>query len=151
VKWRNWDFLKQNLNVLVAKSRVSTFTFVNETGNPLPRVSFRKIAEEVMGRRYSLSVIFASPKKIASLNKTYRKKDTSTDILSFALSKNEGELYFSMRDVEKKAVLFGMTTKKYLEYLFIHGLIHLKGFDHGKKMDSLEKRYCKKFGFSYPD
>jgi probable rRNA maturation factor len=150
VRWRNWDSLKQNRNVLVAKSRVSTFTFVNETGNPLPRVSFRNIAKKVMGEHYSLSVIFANPKKIASLNKTYRKKDTSTDILSFALSKNEGELYLSFPDVKKKAALFEMTTKKYLEYLFIHGLVHLKGFDHGKKMDSLEKRYCKKFGFSYP-
>lgn len=103
-----------------------------------------------MGERYSLSVIFTTPRKMMKLNAEYRKKPSSTDILSFGLSSKEGELYLSMSDVEKKAPLFGLSTKKYLEYLYIHGLVHLKGHDHGKRMEVLEKKYCKKFGFSTP-
>lgn len=104
-----------------------------------------------MGEQYALSVIFTTPKKIEKLNSTYRKKQSSTDILSFALSKTEGELYISLPDVVKKAPLFYLSAQKYFEYLFIHGLVHLKGMDHGKKMDAAERRYCKKFGFSYPN
>ncbi len=103
-----------------------------------------------MGPKYELSVIFTTPKKIEKLNRTYRKKNTSTDILSFSLSKTAGELYISMNDVRKKAPLFGMTENAYLKYLFVHGLVHLKDMDHGKKMDALERRYCKQLGFAYP-
>lgn len=114
------------------------------------RVSFRKIAKEVMGNGYTLSVIFTTPKRIEKLNGGYRGKPSSTDILSFGLSKTEGELYISMKDVEKKAPLFYLSTKKYLEYLYIHGLIHLKGLDHGRAMEAAEKKYCKRFGFTHP-
>lgn len=129
---------------------MSTFVLVNETRNPIPRVSFRNVARGVMGDRYSLSVIFTTPRKMMKLNAQYRKKASSTDILSFGLSSMEGELYLCMLDVKKKAPLFGLSTKKYLEYLFIHGLVHLKGHDHGKRMESLEKKYCTQFGFSHP-
>lgn len=103
-----------------------------------------------MGDAYSLSVIFTTPKKIEKLNRSYRGKPTSTDILSFGLSKTEGELYISMPDVVRKAPLFYLSTKKYLEYLFIHGLIHLKGLDHGRAMEIAEKKYCNRFGFTHP-
>lgn len=103
-----------------------------------------------MPKRYTLSLIFTTPQKIRKLNRTYRGKDASTDILSFALTKSEGELYLSMPDVKKKAPLFGLSEKKYLEYLYVHGLVHLKDLDHGKKMDSVEKKYCKQFNFTYP-
>ncbi len=103
-----------------------------------------------MGEKYSLSVIFTTPKKIEKLNTSYRGKPSSTDILSFGLSKTEGELYISMPDVVKKAPLFYLSTKKYLEFLYIHGLVHLKGLDHGRAMEAAEKKYCKRFGFTHP-
>lgn len=84
------------------------------------------------------------------LNSKYRKKNTSTDILAFPLSKREGDLYLSLPDVAKKAPAFGMNAPEYLKYLFIHGLVHLKGFDHGKKMDALEKKYSKALRFPFP-
>lgn len=103
-----------------------------------------------MGTSYVLSIVFVSPQKIRVLNRTYRKKDSSTDILSFSLSKNEGELYISLPDVKKKAPEFNLSAADYLNYLFIHGLVHLKGHDHGKKMDTLEQKYCKQLRIKYP-
>ena len=38
-----------------------------------------------------------------------------------------------------------MTTNGYIGYLFIHGLLHLKGHDHGTDMDRLEAKFVKKF------
>ena len=104
-----------------------------------------------MGGRYSLSVVLVSAARIRTLNRTYRRKDASTDVLAFLISKHEGELYFSPTDVAKKAPEFGLTTKKYFEYLLVHGLVHLKGFDHGRRMTALEKKYCRAFGFAHPD
>jgi len=84
------------------------------------------------------------------LNRAYRKHDASTDILAFPLEKGAGELFISLPDVAKKAPHFGLSRKEYLEYLFVHGLVHLKGYDHGKNMDALEKKYCRTLGVSYP-
>ena len=103
-----------------------------------------------MGVPYELSIVFVTPAKIRTLNSTYRKKNVSTDILSFSLSKQSGELYISLPDVRKKASQFGLSSSDYFKYLFIHGLVHLKGFDHGKKMDALERKYCKQLRIKCP-
>ncbi len=85
------------------------------------------------------------------LNRSYRHTQTSTDILSFPLSKTEGEIYISMPDVKKKAKVFAMKETDYFKYLYIHGLVHLRGLDHGKKMDAEEKKYCRRFNFVFPE
>ncbi len=116
------------------------------TRHRVPEVPFLKIKEKVLGKKYELSIAFISPKKIQELNRRYRRKNTSTDILSFALSKSSGELYLSMPDVLKKAKLFGMSAEDYLGCLFIHGLLHLEGMDHGRTMSKLERKFGRAFG-----
>ncbi|MBI3573777.1 rRNA maturation RNase YbeY [Candidatus Kaiserbacteria bacterium] len=106
--------------------------------------------ERVLGKKYDLSVVFVSSQRIRTLNRRYRKIDTPTDILSFALSKDSGELYVSMSEVTKKAALFSMTTRNYLGFLFIHGLLHLEGRDHGRTMEALERKFSRAFHFSTP-
>lgn len=106
--------------------------------------------QKVLGKKYELSVVFVSPKRIQELNRRYRKKNEPTDILSFALSERSGELYVCMSKVVEKAKLFGMTTRGYLGYLFIHGLLHLEGMDHGRTMEALERKFSKAFRFSTP-
>lgn len=122
----------------------------NTTRNPIPRVSFAVVAKSILGPTYSLSVVIVTPAKIKTLNRVYRNKNTSTDILSFDITKSEGELYISMPDVKKKSSAFGLSPDDYFKYLLIHGMVHLKGFDHGKKMDALERKFCKKFKFAVP-
>jgi len=121
------------------------FSIANPKRHSIPRVPFLAIKEKVLGKPYELSVVFVDSKTIRRLNTTYRKIDSATDILSFSLSKKSGELYVAMSEVRKKARLFGKKTDEYLPYLFIHGLLHLKGFDHGRTMDSLERTYCRTF------
>ena len=104
---------------------------------------FLRIKEKVLDKAYELSVAFVSPQKIRELNKRYRKQNRPTDILSFGLSKNSGELYLCMQEVTKKSKLFGMTVPGYLGYLFIHGCLHLEGMDHGRTMDTLERKFCR--------
>ncbi len=84
------------------------------------------------------------------VNKKYRKKDYVTDILSFPHDTKFGEIYICIDKVNSKAKDFDTTSKKYLEYLFVHGMTHLLGHDHGEKMDALEKKFTKKLNIFYP-
>lgn len=112
---------------------------------------FLKAAKTVLGTRYDVSVVIVTPHKMKSLNRSYRGKNSSTDILAFPLSKNSGEIFISPSDAAKKAKIFGMRPDAYAKYLVIHALVHLKGYDHGKRMTGFEKHYCRKLGFPFPE
>ena len=122
----------------------------NPLRHPLPRVPFSKMKDAVLGTEYELSVAFVTPQKMREFNRAHRRKDMPTDILSFPLSKASGEIFLCMTEVAKKAALFGMTTRQYLGYVFIHGLLHLEGCDHGRTMSVLERKFCRALGFPFP-
>ena len=90
-------------------------------------------------------VIFTDAKKIRDLNKFYRKNDKDTDVLSFAEldTKNKflkeektlGEIYINYDWIKNG--------KREFVELFIHGYLHLIGYDHEKdqgEMKKLEKK-----------
>ncbi len=120
-----------------------SFTLVNKSKGKLPRLPFDSIKEKILGTKYDLSVSFISASTQAKLNKKYRGKTGTTNILSFPLSKTSGEITFDLARVRKDAPLFDMSYKKFLHYLFIHGLLHLKGYEHGSTMEKAEKKWLK--------
>ncbi len=109
-----------------------------------------RLKRAILGARYELSVAFLRAPAMRVLNRTYRKRDASTDILSFSIAPDMGELVFSAQDVRRRAPAFGMNARAYFAYLFVHGCLHLKGLEHGRRMDSLERKYCEQFGIRYP-
>lgn len=109
------------------------------------KVDFEAIKDKVLGKKYELSLVFVSRKKIQELNKKYRNIDAPTDILSFPLSKNEGEIFICKAETRKMAPEFDRPYENFLVYLFIHGLVHLAGHDHGSTMESIEKKYRQYF------
>lgn len=104
--------------------------------------SFTRIKESVLGKRYDLSVAFLSPRQMReAMSYRYgaaaRRKKVS-NVLSFPLSKTSGEI-----------LICKSAAKPYsIEFLFIHGLLHLKGLKHGATMEREEDRLLKRFGFS---
>jgi len=122
-----------------------SFSITNKTKGKLPSLPFVKIKEKILGKDYSLSLSFIGPKAIKSLNSTYRKVNKPTDILSFPLSKKEGEIFICPKIAIVKAVKFQRNQTNFLFFLFIHGLVHLSGYDHGKKMEAVENKYRKYF------
>lgn len=120
-------------------------TIKNETKSKLPRLPFVSIKNKVLGEKYELSVTFLSSSKQRKINLTYRGIDKTTNILSFPLSLNSGEITLDPVKVKKEAPLFDMSYTKFLTYLFIHGLLHLKGFEHSSTMEKEEKKYLKLF------
>lgn len=102
--------------------------------------------DAVLGKSYELSVAFVASVEMKKLNKRFRQKFEATDILSFPLSPASGEIVFCMEEVEAQAPLFERTSANFLKFLFIHGLLHLKGYRHGSRMERQEIKFRKKFG-----
>ncbi len=113
----------------------------------LPKLPYRKAALRVLGRSYELDLIFASSAFMKNLNKTYRRKNKSTNVLAFGLSETKGEIVFDSELIKREARKYGQTFKKQLWRLFLHGIFHLKGYKHGSRMDAAEAKILKSFPF----
>jgi len=120
-------------------------TIINTTKGKLPRLPFVSMKEKILGKEYELGVRFLSSKAQRILNRTYRNKDYTTNILSFPFTKKSGDMTFDLAQVKKDAPKFDMTYAEFLKYLFIHGLLHLKGFEHSSTMEKEEKKYMRLF------
>ena len=91
------------------------------------------------GKKVILTVLLSNNKKIKQLNKKFRKKDKPTDILSFPLGKKIsksiiylGDIIISYDFINKPKSLNIFQFKDKLAKIFIHGFLHLVGFDHIK-------------------
>ena len=90
-------------------------------------------------KKVILTVLLSNNKKIKQLNKKFRKKDKPTDILSFPLGKKIsknlvylGDIIISYDFINKPKPLNIFQFKDKLAKIFIHGFLHLVGFDHIK-------------------
>lgn len=119
-------------------------TVIRKRGS-LPSLPFLSIKETILGKSYNLTVIFCTPEESRERNKKYRDKDYPTNILSFPLSEVEGEIYISLSTARRDAKKFECSYEKFLHLLYIHGCLHLKGYDHGSTMELLEDKHLKRF------
>ena len=122
-----------------------TFSIRNKAKGKLPRLPFLRIKEAVLGLRYELSITCVSSSVSRKLNRVHRGKDKPTNVLSFPLSEHSGEIIFDLKQTALDAPLFGVPPRAFLGRLFIHALLHLKGFTHGSTMDKKERLYAKRF------
>jgi len=94
-------------------------------------------------KRVSLTVLLSNNKKTKKLNKDFRNKNKSTDILSFPFEeKNKiskktylGDIIISYNFVDKPRSQNLKIFKDKLIRIFIHGFLHLLNFDHKKNKD----------------
>lgn len=121
------------------------FSLSRTTRTTIPRLPFEKIKDEVLGKKYALSLVFIGKKQSQKINKKYRKKDTPANILSFPLSRCEGEIYITPMEIRRDAKKFIMSYRSFFALIFIHGLLHLKGLSHGSTMEKKEDVWLKHF------
>ncbi len=121
------------------------FTITNKTKSTLPRVPFALMKDKVLGKNYNLSLVFIGETKSRQLNNTYRGKNKPTNILSYPLDKNNGEIFITPMVLKKEMRNFGRKYDNFTAFLFIHGLLHLKGMTHGSTMEQAEVNLRKKF------
>lgn len=115
---------------------------MTKAGTPLRRgefsIPFTNLKNSVLGRNFELSLVFVDNVFSRRLNRTYRGKNKSADILSFPLSKKSGEIFIDLITARKEMGKFNMLFKEFVTFLFIHGILHLKGMKHGITMERRE-------------
>ncbi len=121
------------------------FSIKNTVKTTPPKLPYRQLFEAVLSSGYELSLVFVGEAKIKSLNQCYRKKNKPTNILSFPLSDDQGEIFICLPLAKKEASKVNFKISDYVGHLFIHGLLHLKGFRHGSTMDKEERRLAALF------
>ncbi len=129
------------------KSRNIPLQFKKETGLKMPAKAKTAAgsAPQVSKQPANVTLVFISKQEMQKLNHQFRKKNSPADILSFApLEKDSlGELALCLSVVYQNTPK-GLSNKKWLYYLILHGLLHLLGFEHEKKMYQLQDSIFKK-------
>jgi len=110
-----------------------------------PNIDFTKIKNHILGKQYELHVLICSDKLARSINKKYRNKDYVPNTLSFPYSQNSGEIILNIHKSNKEARHFKHSKTEHFLFLYIHSLLHLKGYTHGHKMEKEEKKLLNKF------
>jgi probable rRNA maturation factor len=115
-----------------------------------------------------VSVTFVSNERIQEINREYRKKDTPTDVISFAMEElGEGEIeitgsqiprvlgdiIISVPKTKEQAEEYGHSFLRELGFLAVHGFLHLLGYDHmsedeEKEMFTLQKEILNEYGLT---
>jgi probable rRNA maturation factor len=114
---------------------------ITATVRSYPRLPYEKMKNAVLGKNYVLSLVFIGSDRARSLNARHRKKTYVPNVLSFPLTSRSGEIYITPEVAKRECKKFGMSFRGYVGLLFIHGLLHLKGHQHGATMEKAEKKY----------
>ncbi len=123
---------------------MSTFS-LDSTVKKYPHFPYETIKNDILGKRYTLSLQFVGPSRAQKLNATYRQKTYTPNVLSFPLTPDTGEIFICPQVATKEAAKYDLSVAGYVAYLFIHGLLHLKGYDHSDDMEKQERRYLRKY------
>ena len=116
---------------------------------------------------HEVSIVLASDARVRTLNRTYRGKDTPTNVLSFPsgdsaaqpMAKQEpiilGDVILAFETTRREAKLEQKAFRAHTAHLVVHGVLHLLGYDHlverdAGKMERLEKLTLKGLGFPDP-
>lgn len=138
----------------------------NLTQSPIEKIPFEKIAQTVLERqagflgnkKVSLNLTWVDKEKIQELNRKHRKQDSPTDILSFSEFENLeemkretdeevflGELILCYHDIKEYSSQKRVDLKQEIINVFIHGLLHLLGFDHEEEMFIVQEGLASEF------
>lgn len=140
---------------------------------PVAERKIKKLIEKLGLQEDELNIIMCSDAYIRKLNKRFRNRNETTDVLSFPMDNPAhylvaggdlgvrarqlptpivlGDVFVSTRRVEKQARENGNSAEDELFSVVTHGVLHLLGFDHHKRADSivmtrLERKIFKHFG-----
>jgi probable rRNA maturation factor len=99
---------------------------------------------------YEIDVSLVDDETIHQINRDYRHVDRVTDVISFAFNDDKnpldqihddsiermlGEILICLPQAKRQAAEIGNSLERELSFLFVHGLLHLLGYDHMKKED----------------
>ncbi|MEX0930664.1 MAG: rRNA maturation RNase YbeY [Candidatus Paceibacterota bacterium] len=128
-------------------SRMDKVT-ISTTVRSHPQLPYTEIKNVILGKEYMLSLSFIGTTRAKKINESTCNKSYVPNVLSFPLTPTCGEIYITPVQAQKEASKFDLSPQGYIGFLYIHGLLHLKGLTHGSQMDTKEKQYLKKFNLT---
>lgn len=113
--------------------------------------------------RKEASIVLAGDGMLRDLNRTYRGKDSPTNVLSFPFQAPRGgdsrgylgDVVISVDTVRREADELNVVPAHHVQHLVVHGLLHLLGHDHetdaeAEQMERLEAEILAKIGLADP-
>jgi probable rRNA maturation factor len=100
-----------------------------------------------------ISLSFVDDEKIKQLNKQYLGKDNATNVLSFSLLEGEygninpqilGDIIISVETAQRDALYGKLTINQEIDFLIIHGILHLLGYNHENTTEKETKKMRQK-------
>ena len=126
-------------------------SFKLEFFNMLVSAVFEKIGVD-FDNECEISLLMTDDKSIRELNKDFRNIDKSTDVLSFPMEEETmlGDIAISLETAKRQSESADIHIEREVAFLFIHGVLHLLGYDHEtdpeseKEMFDLQEEILKK-------
>ena len=120
-----------------------------------------EIAKTQLSHDAELSVRIVDEDEIRTLNRDYRNKDKTTNVLSFPMSDEVlqvnmlGDIVICAGVVESEAESANKDCRAHWAHMLVHGFLHLLGYDHmtdqdAERMESLETEILEQLGFESP-
>lgn len=106
-----------------------------------------RLRELLDGKRGELNLVLIDDAEMRKVNREYRGKDKATDVISFAYFDGEavvgerlvvGDVLISVDTARRQAKEHGVSLKRELQVLFVHGFLHCLGFDHNDDREEAE-------------
>ncbi len=103
------------------------------------RKSLKRLLKELNCDDRSISILLVDDKEIQKLNSAFLHRNTPTNVLSFAMTEGEfgninpqilGDIVISVQTAYRDALIGHIDLMDEVEFLIIHGLLHLIGYDH---------------------
>ena len=134
-----------------------TLEWNNELSEPIPdswidklKIILHKAGEAEGVHEGEVAISFVDDETIRDLNKTYRGLDKATDVLSFAMNEEAedeltivyededeepegkllGDIIISVPRARAQSEEYGHSLEREIGFLFVHGFLHLIGYDH---------------------
>lgn len=117
----------------------------------------REWAASVLVEDVEATVRLVGRKEARALNGKFRGRRNATNVLTFGYPESRplaGDIAICVPVVEREASLQGKAREAHLAHLLVHGMLHLQGFDHRRRIDAelmegIEREIIGKLG--YPD
>jgi probable rRNA maturation factor len=115
------------------------------------RRSLKRLMKELCCEDGDLSLLLVDDDQIQEINRTYLKRDRSTNVISFSMTEGEfaainprllGDIVLSVETAARDAATSCIDLMDEVEFLLIHGLLHLLGYEH-ENATSAEARKMK--------
>ena len=128
---------------------------VEVSGRAVPRFSRNDITAfavtvlRALRSKHELSIAFVDDAQMQKLNLDYRRKNKTTDVLTFELDENFGEIVISLDQARRQAVDEKHSLATEVRYLIVHGISHAHCYDHetdNGEMNALELKVRERVG-----